>query len=151
MKTAHLMTKREKTWFCFQRPRFPQTDGRHRPRLSELQSHGWTSHPLGAVVLGAKRKSKRCEVCVQKRGPTHPDVDLRLSCVSANTLFIFIPWLAREGSHHRFWYTLFWACPWIDLQGAPSKLRRAKYAVKHLSTLAGGRNAGLGTASPHSK
>ena len=31
--------------FCFQRPRFPQTDGRHRPRLSELQSHGWTSHP----------------------------------------------------------------------------------------------------------
>ena len=59
--------------------------------------HGTAGTPLGAVALGAKRKSKRCEVCTQKEGstreicsqteePTHPDVDLRLSCVSANTL-----------------------------------------------------------------
>ena len=58
--------------------------------------HG-TGTPLGAVALGAKRKSKRCEVCAQKEGstreicsqkeePPHLDVDLRLSCVSANTL-----------------------------------------------------------------
>ena len=49
--------------------------------------HGTAGTPLGAVGLGAKRKSKRCEMCSQKEEPTHPDVDLRLSCVSANTLF----------------------------------------------------------------
>ena len=100
------------------------------------------AHPLERLHLELRGRAKDVKFAVKKK----------------NQRILMLTWgshtsqpLARKGSRHRLWYTLFWACPWIDLEGAPSKLRRAKYAVKHLSTLANGLNVGLGTASPHSK
>ena len=112
---------------------FPTNRPTQASPLSELQSHGRHIHgtagtPLGAE-LGAKRKSKMMWNLQSKRrtnASCWPEALMRLSQYL----------IAREGSHHRLWYTLFWACSWIYLEGALSKLRRAKYAVKHLFTLA---------------
>ena len=112
---------------------FPTNRPTQASPLSELQSHGRHIHgiagtPLGAE-LGAKRKSKMMWNLQSKRrtnASCWPEALMRLSQY----------FIAREGSHHRLWYTLFWACSWIYLEGALSKLRRAKYAVKHLFTLA---------------
>ena len=141
MKTAHL---RKKTWE--NSVLLPTINVSHKlmtdTGLASLNCkattgrhiHGTAGTPLGAVALGAKRKSKRCEMCSQKEEPTHPDVDLRLSCVSANTLFHDLH--EKEVIVFDTLIHSFSACPWIYLEGAPSKLRRAKCAVKHLSTFA---------------
>ena len=111
------------------------TAGRH------IHGTATVAHPLEQLHLKLRGKAKDVKFAFKKE-------DRRI-LISSWGSHASQP-LAREGSHHRFWYTLFWACPWIDLQSAPSKLRRAKYAVKHFSTFAN-RNVGLGTASPHSK
>ena len=130
MKTA-LMTKREKLGFA------SNNRVSHKPtdtglaslwKATDVTSVGPLVYPLVRLNLELRGKAKDVKFAVERR--------TNASCWREALMRLGQYFIAREGSYHRLWYTLFWACWWIYLEGALSKFRRAKYAVKHLSTLA---------------
>ena len=74
MKTA-LMTKREKTWLCFQRPRFPQTD----PSNDQRRLGNWNAKAGGRSTLEwalAKREAAYVSTASIQSSPSRKGSDL---------------------------------------------------------------------------
>ena len=137
MKTAHL---RKKTWensVLLPMTTFPTnwwpTQASPlwtaKPRL-DVTSMGPLAHPLARLHLELRGKAKDVKCAVKKKNQRI--LMLTWGSHASQPILYSMTCTRRKSSSliHSFS-----ACPWIYLEGAPSKLRRAKCAVK-LSTFA---------------